>query len=467
MKVNFKSTSDGWRGKLAQSFTFDNVSLVAHAVSTFIINDLKDNKLLVCYDTRFMSSEFAKHFANIAMEHKIAVTMFPQPLPTPILAFATKNFLFPCGITITASHNPPFDNGIKIRMGYGGTPSKKDIKKIESYFTLKSSTKLHSETLNTLDPLLEYIKTIRQYIDLTQMKQKDCSVLIDTMHGTTVGILKKILAPTNVSISYLNANVDPYFGGIPPEPKYETTKELQKKVESGEYDFGLAHDGDGDRIIAVLKKVGYLSPHDIAAILLLYLVKYKKLHGDVIGSSTLGRRVRKIAESFNLVFEEVPVGFKNATEIMLSRNILLAAEENGGLGFGFHLPERDGILSAALLIEAHYTVKGGITSLLKEVESIAGKSGFSRFNYVSHRDRKEIMKKILSLPSNYFAFQKIVKTDTNDGIKIFYKTEEWVSIRFSGTEDIIRIYTESDTREKAEEIVQYICSRIKKLEGKL
>jgi len=287
------------------------------------------------------------------------------------------------------------------------------------------------------------------------------------MHGTSKGLIKKIIKNAGIEVTYINQNFDPYFGDFPPEPKYETTRKLQNLVHSNKYNLGIAHDGDGDRIIAVSQKRGYLSPHDVLVIILWYLVTHKGMKGKVIGSSTLGRRVRLLCQYFGIEFEEIPVGFKNATKKMLEQQVLLAAEENGGIGFGFYIPERDATLAAGILCEIESTISDGIDGVLDQIENLCGKSGFSRYNFTPSVDRMQLMSTINKLDSKDFSFGKVANISKMDGVKITFENNDWISIRFSGTEDIIRIYAESDDRQKAEQLIQEVREIFIKLEKQL
>lgn len=463
MDINLKSTSDGWRGKLADTFTFANVEVIAHALIKYLIDNKRD-KIVIGYDTRFMSSEFASHIADIMCKFGIDAFIINKPTPTPILTYAVKKYSFLFGINVTASHNPPFDNGIKIRMNYGGPPTEKIIEDIETNFHILPLGLNRIGSVKIIDPFEDYYSEIKRMVDFDKLSGSRANILVDTMHGATHNILSSIFKGTKIQIDYLNQNEDPYFGGINPEPKYESTQNLQDIIKKGHYDIGIAHDGDGDRIIAVDRFGGYLSPHDISAIMVLYLVKYKNLKNKVLGSSTLGRKTKRICDFLNLEYQEIPVGFKNATNIMLSEKILLAAEENGGLGFGFYLPERDATLVALKLIEAQITVDGGIRKLLGEVDGIAGKSGFCRYNYLPNTDRQNLYLKMLKLNGQGFNYSEIKSLNKLDGLKINYANGSWASMRFSGTENVIRIYCESDTREDALQMKDFIVNQIKNLD---
>jgi len=463
-RLNFRSTSDGWRGKLAKDFTFDNVELIGKAIANYLLIDIKKKDIVIGYDTRFMSKEFAYFLGSKMQEWGIDTHIISRPSPTPLLAFAVVSGGHPLGLNITASHNPPFDNGIKIRVDYGGAPTNNITEKIESYFGHDAPNSVAKGTLTVTNPIDNYVSKIRSMISFDLIKESRARIIVDTMHGTTVDILSRVFNGTELQINYLHNDFDPYFGGINPEPKYESTSELQRLVKEDNYDFGIAHDGDGDRIVASLPTDGYLSPHDVSAILVLYLSKYKKLPGKVIGSSTLGRRVKRVCDHLKIIFEVMPVGFKNATEGMLTSEVLLAAEENGGVGLGFYLPERDTTLAASLLVEAQCLV--GLKKLHDEVALIAGKSGFCRYNHTPSCDRDLIFQKVVET-ANHFNYMDISSVNDLDGIKIIYKNGDWLSIRYSGTEDILRIYCESDTREEAVKIRDFALSKLIKIEEQI
>jgi len=403
--VNLKSTSDGWRGKLAESFTFDNIEILGEAISRFIAQKSFFKRIVIGYDTRFMSKDFALFLSTLFSKNGIEVFIIKNPCTTPLLTFSTLLFQSQIGLTVTASHNPRFDHGIKIRMGYGGAPLTEITQDIEKCLLIDTNNLLTTKKGKVIevDPINDYTEKIKGFLDFSKIT-KQTKVVVDSMHGTSRNLLKKITKNTGIEVDYINYNYDPYFGGCPPEPKYETTKKLQSLVLGKKYDLGIAHDGDGDRIVAVSQNYGYLSPHDVSAVILWYLVLKKGVSGKVVGSSTLGRRVRLLCQHFGLEFQEIPVGFKNATQIMLNQKVLLAAEENGGIGFGFYLPERDATLAAGILCEIESTLVGGVDYVLNEVEKLSGKSVFSRFNFIPSINRQQLMLLILKLRPKDFTF---------------------------------------------------------------
>jgi phosphomannomutase len=464
---NLKSTSDGWRGVTADTFTYKEVGLIASAVAKYIITRGYNKKIIISYDTRFLGEKFAQKAAQVFKENAIIPLVTISPIPTPLLSFRVKQLGYPCGISITASHNPYNHNGIKLRMNYGGAPTPQIVKEVESFLPLSSPEIRTAGAINFDNPLKDYVEYMRSLVDMESIHFSKAKILIDPMYGTTAGLLRKILETTSVSVDEIHANPDPYFGGANPEPQNKTTLELQKAVSASRYDLGIAHDGDGDRLTATLPDIGYLSPHDISAVLLWYLVKKRKLTGKVIGSLTLSRRLSRLSEYFGLKYMEIPIGFHHATALMLQGDVVIAAEENGGIGFGFHLPERDATLAALILLEAEVKVTGGIAYILGDIEKISGRSGFCRLNINLDSNRIECLKELHNNIPKELTGIKVRKINDADGLKIFLTNGDWVCIRVAGTEDLLRIYAEAGDDALAEQLSNEAALLVKKIDGKL
>lgn len=463
-KINLRSTSDGWRGKIADSFTFAFVEKVAMAIGSYILKH-GGKETFVGYDTRFLGPEFAKQAGQVLRQFGLNVSISSGPIPTPMVSFRTNQKEMVCGITITASHNPYYYNGVKVRMGYGGAPGEEFVMEVQDLMSFSGSIILQERLdFRKDDPTADYCQKLRTIIDWQSFNRRSLKVIVDTMHGTTSGVLKSVLSGTKTEVSEIHSDFDPYFGGVAPEPLESNTQELQWIVSSGQCDLGIVHDGDGDRIIAVIPKVGYLSPHDVAVILLWYLAKARKQEGIVVGSVTMSKRLSLVANYLGLAYREVQIGFKNACEIMRSEKVLIAGEENGGIGFGFYLPERDATLAAALLCEAEVSYSGGINSILAEVKKIAGESGFSRLNLKLTTSPKIVMEKLKEEAPERLAGQKVLKISETDGLKFFFVSGDWVNIRAAGTEELLRVYAESSNKQKALEIATAAEEIVRKIE---
>jgi len=463
-KINLHSTSDGWRGKIADSFTFDFVERVAMAIGRYILKH-GGMETFIGYDTRFLGLEFAKQAGQVLRQFGLNVLISSRPIPTPMISFRTNQKEMVCGITITASHNPYYYNGVKVRMGYGGAPNEEFIMEVQDLMNSPYSIILQEGLdFQRDDPAVDYCQRLRTMIDCQSFNRRSLKVVVDTMHGTTSGVLRSLLSGTKTEVLEIHSDFDPYFSGVAPEPMESNTHELQRIVSSGQCDLGIAHDGDGDRIMAVIPKVGYLSPHDVAVILLWYLAKVRRQDGIVVGSVTMSKRLSLVANYLGLAYKEVPIGFKNACEIMRKEKVLIAGEENGGVGFGFYLPERDATFAAALLSEAEANYSGGINAILAEVEKVAGESGFSRLNLKLTTSPKIVMEKFKEEAPERFAGQKVSKISETDGLKLFFVSGDWVNIRVAGTEELLRVYAESSDKQKALKIAQSAEEIIREIE---
>jgi|CXWL01.1.fsa_nt_gi phosphomannomutase len=463
-QIDFKTTSDGWRGQLTENFTTANVLRIANALSLYVLNEFpsRQRRVVLGYDTRFTSINFRDLIAQTMGRAGIDVYLLSKPSPTPVLTYLVKTNNCACGVMITASHNPPLDNGIKVRMNYGGPPTEETVQKIESYLDRRASYPSKQGKINVVNIEREYVEHINQLIFISKDRIRPTNILVDTMHGTTDGLLAKIFQHSSIKVDYINNENDPYFGGIPPEPKYESTKKLQSRLQEPDNDMGIAHDGDGDRIVAVLPEAGYLSPHDVSALILWYLVVYRKQNGLVLGSQTLGRKLKMLSQHFGLEYRETSVGFWNMAKIMLEENVLMAAEENGGIGLGINMPERDCTLIAALLIEANLMVEGGLEKIFKDIEKVTGPAKFIRQNYICKGDRKKIMTILIKDSSDLLIKNKYEMQLLPDGLKVIFLNNDSVTLRLSGTENLIRIYVEADNREQAEKILKSTIGKLKR-----
>lgn len=463
--INFQSTSDGWRGKIAKEFTFDFVNRVTRSIGHYILKQ-GGNQAFVGYDTRFLSYDFAKSACEMFNQMGIDVLLSPRPTPTPVVSFRTNQKKFVCGINITASHNPYYFNGIKIRMGFGGAPDTMTVTEIQNNIkTAEEFSYKHAATLETDDAFPDYYLKLKTLIDWQSFKQHSLKIGVDTMHGATRGVLKNVLSGSNSEVLEIHSAFDPYFGGIAPEPTEETTQDLINIVSRGLVDLGIAHDGDGDRITAIIPGIGFLSPHEVVLILLWYLSKVRNHKGKVIGSVTMTKRLSHVAKYLGHEFVETPIGFKNAGTIMQKDEVIIAGEENGGVGFGFYLPERDATLAALLLSEVQLNYDGGIPSILNSIEKIVGTSGFSRLNLAVSCEPQVVIDRIKSSPPQRIASQSISKISKTDGLKLYFESGDWVSLRAAGTEELLRIYAESHDKNEASKIAEAVVKIVRKIEG--
>lgn len=465
--TGLRSTSDGWRAIIAEDFTFDNVYRISWAIGKYIslnVEKADDRKVLIAHDTRFMGDIFAQLIINTLHVFNIQCHYIPYPIPTPILSWYTFHQGYSIGIMVTASHNPPYYNGIKIRMPYGGPPEKEVLHAIEGNIPHGLVNFQADEKPDYfINPIPAYIEMARSLIDLHVIDRAAPIIAVDPMHGTTAGLLSDLLKDTRAKVIQIRANHDPLFGGISPEPKSTTIDPLMQCVHENGCILGVSHDGDGDRIVAVDPFRGFLSPHDIFTFLSYDLAKRRKLPGGIIGSVSVTRRVQRVANLLGRIYYEVPIGFRNAAQIMRTKNILIAGEENGGIGVGMHMPERDGTLIAALLVDAISYYGIGVGQLLDNIEKQVGKSSFLRKDINIATDSGNIIQSFVNNPPESIANLLVKNISREDGVKFYLQDGSWVLLRAAGTEPLLRIYCESDNDSTCSMIIDNL-SRI--LEGR-
>lgn len=457
IRQGLQSTSDGWRSIIADSFTFENVSRLSYAIGKYFTNKKSENvQAFIGYDTRFMSEFFAEVVITQLSQLGINCKLSSHPLPTPMVSWYVFTNKLDFGINVTASHNPPYYNGIKIRMYFGGAPDKSVIRQISQLIpNNKFYRKPNCMIKNKISIWSDYVDNIKKRIDYKDIAKSKLNIVIDSMHGTTGGLLEEILKNTKVIIVPVRKNHDPLFGGVSPEPKESNLQPLIQRIKNGDYDLGIAHDGDGDRIVAIDPKIGFLSSPDLVIILAYYLSKYKGLDGAILGSVATSRRVKKLALLLNKTYYEIPIGFHHATKIMIKEKVLIAGEENGGIGIGNYLPERDGTLIAALLIELlSKNIK--ISEILESLNNKIGPSKFIRkdINYSKAFDTEKLL-----IPKNINGI-RIINYSNLDGVKLYLEDNSWILVRKAKTEPLIRLYAEADTLNMCDRLIGYVCDNI-------
>ncbi|MFA5117929.1 MAG: phosphoglucomutase/phosphomannomutase family protein [Candidatus Omnitrophota bacterium] len=438
-----KFGTDGWRGVIAETYTFKNVKIVSQAVADYLG---KGKKVVVGYDTRFMSGRFARTAAEVLNNNGISVVLSDKAVPTPTLSFAVKARKFDLGVMITASHNPAEYNGFKIKNASGGAAGPEVTQAVE-----KLLGKTHPKTAGgpsriVVDDIMsEQVAFIRSYVDFNKIKNKKFKVLVDAMYGSGYEFLAYVLKGTNIKLEFMRNTVNPSFGGRHPEPLEELVEELKSRVKKEKFDLGIALDGDADRIAAVAAGGVYINPQKILGLLALHLNQDKKYSGGIVKTIAGSTMIDKIAGFLGVELFETPVGFKYISNLMETENILTGGEEAGGMGVKGYIPERDGSVAGLLLLEMMVYRNKDILKILNEAEK-----QFGRYYYL--RDDLKIKNPVVlkkeTLPGKLLG-KKVVEVKDYDGIKMICEDESWLMFRASGTEPIVRIYTESKSLERS------------------
>lgn len=456
-----KFGTDGWRGVIADNFTFENVEIVAQAISDWIKKDLKRRdgvkRVALGYDARFLGKEFSEIVASILAKNGIDVYFSKGALPTPSLSYGVVEIKGVCGIMITASHNPAKFNGIKIKTDQGGGASKDVTNKVEKYLLQTPVKKMDFDVavekgkIRFYDFNIAYKKFMKSYIDLKKIKNSRAKIIQDVMYGSGRDILQDVIKGSKIELEYLHNEINPSFGGVKPEPIADYLPELLGKMKKEKFDLGLVLDGDADRIAAAAPGGEYISPQKILGLITLHLVRNRGRKGGVVKTLCGTTMIDHIAKKLNLKLYETPVGFKYISDLMVTEEIVTGGEEAGGIGVQDYIPERDGTLAGLLLLEMMVYENKNIKQLLADMEKEFGRYYYERSDLPLKKRVKFNPKKFKTVKS--LLGKKVVEVKDVDGVKLICEDESWLMLRPSGTEPLVRAYSEAKSLKKAKQLI--------------
>ncbi|MBU4252534.1 MAG: phosphoglucomutase/phosphomannomutase family protein [Candidatus Omnitrophica bacterium] len=442
-----KFGTDGWRAVIADTYTLENVKILSQAVADFLGSG---KKVAVGYDTRFMSVKFAQAAAIVLKSNGLEVILSDQPIPTPALSYAVKSRKLDLGIMITASHNPAEYNGFKIKNAAGGGASQELTREVEDLLTITAvQDSAPVESIEVVDLTVDYIKFIRNYIDLKKIKNKKFKVLVDSMYGSGDSFIASVLKGTSIRVEFMRNTINPSFGGGRPEPVEENLAELKRRVKNEKFDLGIALDGDADRIAAVAPGGVFIHPQKILGLLALHLNQDRLWSGGLVKTICGSTMMDNIAKFLGIKLYETPVGFKYISNLMETQDIVAGGEEAGGMGVKGYIPERDGTMAGLLLIEMMAYRNKNILKILNETEAKFGKYYYVRQDF--HLDKRVEPKKE-NLPKELLG-NKVIEIKDYDGIKLICEDESWLMFRGSGTEPIMRTYAEAKSLSQAKKLL--------------
>ncbi|MBP1728497.1 MAG: Phosphoglucomutase [Deltaproteobacteria bacterium] len=457
-----KFGTDGWRGVIAREFTFENVSIVAQATMDYLNREgLAAKGLVIGYDRRFLSREFAERTAEIAAGNGIKVLLTDGYTPTPAVSWAVHSRAAGGGVMITASHNPPVYNGFKVKESFGGSARPGTTLKIEeqvaaniaagrTILALPFAEALQSGMVEIFEANSAYHSQLQKYVDIALIRSSHIPFVADPMYGAGSGAFPLLLA----ECTEIHGDCNPAFGGQAPEPTEEHLQELSATVKSGGYKLGLALDGDADRIGAVDENGDFFSSHMIFTVLLRHLYERKGLRGGVVKTVSTTQMINLLAAKFSLPLFETPIGFKHICELMLEHDILMGGEESGGLGVKGHIPERDGILMGLLLLEAIAMSGKGLRQLLNETMDEIGHFYYRRLDLQIEQSAKErLIKRLQGDAPKEIAGKAVAAENFADGFKFIFADGAWLLIRPSGTEPVLRLYSEAGSPAEVERLL--------------
>ncbi len=462
MSTVIRFGTDGWRGVIARDFTFHNIRLVTQAVADYLKKQStisnQQSTVLVGYDCRFLSREYAQAAARILSGNGYKVLLAGEPTPTPAISYSVVKNELAGAVIITASHNPYNFNGFKFKTSQGVSAGPEVTRRIEGLCG-KSKPKENERQISPADPKTDYLRHLGKLVDLSTMKKRKMRIVIDPMFGAAQNYLEELLTSGRMSIKSLNSYVDPLFGGVNPEPIAANLGLMLKEVKRTGSDIGIAFDGDGDRIGLGDRNGNFVNSHQIFCLLLLHLVRNKKQSGMVVKTISGTYLLQRVCDRYGLELKETPIGFKYIGDLMLKEDVLIGGEESGGIGFRGHIPERDGILSALYMLELMAVSGRDLAALRNDLFKEFGISCYDRCDLAlghthhHHINKHDFSRQMVKLSQTGGLAELIMETRDYDGVKMILRDDSWLLLRPSGTEPVVRIYAEAGNSAQVKKLI--------------
>lgn len=455
---NIKFGTDGWREIIADNYTVENVVRVAHATAQWIRDNSENHSCTVGYDCRFGGKLFADNTARVLASHGIKVFLSNGFCSTPMISLANTRLNTFAGVIITASHNPPAYNGYKIKAQYGGPVVPAEIEKVEaliSYGAIPETDTLEAYMAKGLIEYADfealYMQQIEEKFDTAKLKAYAPHFAYDAMYGAGQNVIKRLLPET----AMLHCEFNPGFNGTAPEPILKNLGEFSELLKNNDALLcGLATDGDADRIGFFDSKGRFVDSHHLILLLMQYLTKHKGLSGKIVKSFSVSSKIDKLASILGLETITTKIGFKYICEYMINDDVLIGAEESGGIAVKGHIPERDGIWMGLLILEYMALTGKSIETLIDETYALIGAFAVERYDlHIQEAQKQAIIQNCKNNTYQSFGAYKVERIENMDGFKFHLGNEEWVMIRPSGTEPVLRVYAESSSSEKAYKIL--------------
>ena len=462
--TQIKFGTDGWRAIIAKDYTVDNVKRVAEATAKWMINR-KMSKVVIGHDCRFGGKMFSETAACVFGHFGIKVLLAKEYVSTPMVSLGIVKKQADMGVVITASHNPPSYNGYKLKSAFGGPTIPSDISEVEAIIPQNSLQIIPSIESLKDDGLLEYINLEDLYydhvmsnFDMEAIRSSGRKIVYDAMYGAGQNIMRRLFPEAIL----LHCDEDPSFKGTAPEPILRNLGELQETIKSLDNVYcGIANDGDADRIGMFDADGKFVDSHHILLLLLLYMYEHKKMSGKVVVTFSVTDKMEKLAKQYGLDFEVTKIGFKYIAEIMTHEEVLVGGEESGGLAVSGHIPERDGVWIALIVLEFMAKTGKSLTQLIQDIYQKVGAFYFDRNDlHITENLKRDIVKKCSENTYTKFGQFNIVRVETIDGFKFWLSDDQWVLIRPSGTEPVLRVYAQAENKNRVLEILEATKSEI-------
>ncbi len=467
MPIHFGT--DGWRAVISDTFTFHNLRLVSQAIADAVSSErwnagvplpetADPHKMVVGFDTRFLSDRYAADVARVLAANGFTVYLAQSDAPTPAISFSVRHLGAIGGVMITASHNAPRYNGVKLKAAYGCSALPEQCRHVEVYLNdneqrgrgpnqMDFDQARQAGLIQRFNPLPAYYDHLRKLINFDAIAENPQRVVVDSMFGSGRGVIKGILQGTGCEVQEIRGELNPGFGGVHPEPIGRYLGALASAISAGMGDLGLATDGDGDRTGAMDGRGNFVDPHKIMALSLRYLVEKRGWKGPVVRTVSTTRMIDRLAERYGLSMYETPVGFNHIADYMLKEDVLIGGEESGGISFRGHIPEGDGVIMGLLLLEIVAISGVSLYELVEDLLKEVGPAFYQRTDLrLNHPVAKNEMSRLLvdEAPAS-IGGEAVGGITTIDGVKYLIADGSWLLIRPSGTEPVLRVYAEGRT----------------------
>ncbi len=456
--TKIKFGTDGWRAIIAKDYTTDNVARVAKATAMWVKERYNNPTIVIGHDCRFGGPLFMETVTKVLCGEGIKVFVSEGITSTPMISLAANRLNCAMGVVITASHNPHTYSGYKLKSTYGGPTIPKEIEEIENLIPEKATVPstsidkyISQQLVEKIDLETMYFNHVEASFDMNKIKNSGMVFAYDAMYGAGQKIVRRLIP----DIVHLHCDENPSFKGQAPEPLHRNLLEFSELIKnSTDIDFGFANDGDADRIGIYDAKGNFIDSHHVLLLLIHYLHKYKGMNGKVVVSFSVSGRIKKMCEAYNLPLEVTKIGFKYICEIMVNEDVLVGGEESGGIAIKGHVPERDGVWNALVIMEFMAKTGKSLQELIEEVYEITGAFAFERDDlHINNELKSSIIENCKSGKYDSFGDYKIKSIETIDGFKFYLNDDSWVMIRPSGTEPVLRVYCESNTAEEVRKIL--------------
>ena len=477
MTIHFGT--DGWRAVISDTFTFNNLRMLTQAIADAVASETWDKsrnggtipdpkKFVVGFDTRFLSDRYAGDAARVLAANGFTVYLAQSDSPTPAISYAVKNLNASAGLMITASHNAPRYNGVKLKAAYGGSALPEQCHRVEVYLNdneerargpnlMDFDLAREQALIKRFNPLPAYFEHLRKLINSDVIAENPQRFVVDSMHGSGRGVIKAFLQGTGCEIAEIRSEMNPGFGGVHPEPIAKNLGALAGAIGAGMGNFGVTTDGDADRIGAMDERGGFVDPHKIFALALRHLVEQRHWSGAAVRTVSTTRMVDRLCKRYGLKLYETPVGFNHIADYMMSEDVLIGGEESGGISFKGHIPEGDGPIMGLLLVEIIAVAKKPLSELVDDLLADVGPAFYERTDLRLHHPvaKVEMSNFLINKAPAEIGGQKVTEISNIDGVKYILADDSWLLIRPSGTEPVLRVYAEGRTAEMVKALLGY------------